>query len=95
MVKCNIACVECIDVHLIPLPEFVVLASLYVRFGAVNVAEGLCGLENNGAGIHTEFVSLKYVNEAICYGGQPLEALGRASYRRSEGTARSICGDHL
>lgn len=98
MVEGNIACGNGIDVHLIPLPGFVALASLYVRFIAVNIAKSLCGQEYDCVGSYTNFVALNNVRGASGRSEQPsefLRAMRGASYRISDGTARSICGDHL
>lgn len=70
MVEGNVACDECVDVHLIPLPKFIILGPLHVRFSAVDIAEGLWGLEDNCVGIHTDFASLNNVNGMNCYGGR-------------------------
>ncbi len=98
MMESDIASVNSIDVHCIPLKELVESAPLHIRSSAVNIAMGLWGPENDCIRRHTNLVSLKHVNGGIpCCDGtlEAMLAMRGASYHRFGGTARSIRGDHL
>ena len=58
----KVSCGKCTNRRLISLPDFIPFASLHVRFKAVNITEGLCGLKNDCAGVNTDFASLREVN---------------------------------
>ena len=94
----DVAGVEGVDIRLILLIEFVVLAPLHVGFEAEDITQGLCGLKAHSVRRQADFLSLNLVNRALRYGEQSLEALLATwgdSYHRFGGTARSIDGDHL
>lgn len=98
MMKGDVAGVEGVDIHLIFLIEFVVLASLHVGFEAEDITQGLCGLKAHCVRRQADFLSLNHVNRALRCGEQSSEALlamWGVSYHRFGGTARSIYGDHL